>query len=341
MPAAAINAFPRPRSLKRFLARIVCWVFLLLVLPLGVILWGCVQPLRAGSASSRRVASPDRLRKHVVTLSETYHPRSWGHTANLDLCADYISRQLEKTGARTEFQDYTAQGVVCRNVRAFFGPATGERVVVGAHYDAVAGSPGADDNASGVAGLIELAGLLAGETNLPRTIELVAYTLEEPPFFRGEEMGSFRHAQLLKREGVKVRAMIALEMIGYYRDEENSQHFPVFLMRPFYPSRGDFLAVVGNLSQSSLTRAVLSGMKGATDLPVYSINAPWFVPGIDLSDHRSYWHHGFDAVMVTDTAFYRNREYHGARDTADRLDYTRMAQAVVAVHQAVLSLARE
>jgi Zn-dependent M28 family amino/carboxypeptidase len=327
--------------MKKRLTRIAILVLVLLGFPLALLWVGCLQPFGACGAPSAAAVSPERLREHVVTLSEKYHPRSWYRPANLELCAAYIREQLQQAGGRTEFQDYAVEGVTCRNVRALFGPETGERLVVGAHYDAVSGTPGADDNASGVAGLIELARLLGQTTNLARTVELVAYTLEEPPFFRSEDMGSYQHAQLLKREGVAVKAMISLEMIGYFSDEAKSQHFPLAVMRLFYPAEGNFVCVVGNLGQRSFARRLRNAMQGTTDLPVYCMNAPWFVPGIDLSDHRNYWELGYPAVMVTDTAFYRNREYHSPRDTADRLDYDRMAKVVVAVYQALLALVRE
>ncbi len=299
----------------------------------------CTQPAPAGRPAGGPPINPERLREHVLFLAETCHPRSWCRPQNLDLCAEYIRARFEQTGAPTQDQEFVVGSVTCRNVRVLLGPITNERIVVGAHYDAVSGTPGADDNASGVAGLIELANRLATARGLGCTVELVAYTLEEPPFFRTPNMGSYRHAALLRREGITVRAMLALEMIGYYRTEPRTQRFPFFLLRAFYPHTGNYLVVAGNLSQWRLARKITAHMKGATPLPVFAITAPRFVPGIDLSDHRSYWRHGFPAVMVTDTAFYRNLAYHTPQDTPDRLDYTRMAWAVAAVEQAVLALA--
>jgi len=191
-----------------------------------------------------------------------------------------------------------------------------------------------------VAGLIELAGLLSQDPPAMR-VELVAYALEEPPHFRTRSMGSFVHADALRREGARVRAMISLEMIGCFRDEPGSQSYPLPLFRLFYPSEANFIAVVGCLGQAGLVREVKRAMRSSMDVPVRSINAPRFVPGVDFSDHLNYWDAGFAAVMITDTAFYRNERYHTAADTPDTLDYRRMAEVVEGVHAAVMSLARE
>ncbi len=236
-------------------------------------------------------------------------------------------------------QTYTAINTPCRNVVAVIPGREERRVVVGAHYDAFPGTPGADDNASGVAGLLELARLLRG-ARMRYTVELVAYCTEEPPCFASGHMGSDHHARLLAQQRMPVEAMIALEMIGFFSDAPGSQSYPVPMMRLFYPGAGDFIGIVGNWGQRRLVRTVKRGMKGATALPVYSMVAPGGVPGADLSDHRCYWEQGFPAVMVTDTAFCRNRQYHQPGDTADRLDYARMAQAVIGVYEAVGLLAQ-
>ena len=282
----------------------------------------------------------ERLEKHVRMLSETFIPRDADSTQNLDRVAAYISRQLRDAKGSVSEQTYNIGKKTYRNVIATFGPTAGERIVVGAHYDAFHTFPGADDNASGIAGLLELARLLARD-ELPMRVDLAAFTLEEPPYFRTKWMGSAVHARSLKEQGVEVRAMIALEMIGCFSDERGSQGVPLPILKLFYPSRGNFIAVVGKLGQRRLTRRVKKAMQCATELPVYSINAPSIVPGIDFSDHRNYWAAGYPAVMITDTAFYRNSRYHSARDTADTLDYSRMALVVEAAHAAVLDLARE
>jgi len=277
---------------------------------------------------------PQRLKQHVITLAEELAPRDAEHPNNLNRVADYIHNHFELFANEIKEQPYTAGAIKVRNVQAFFGPSTEERIVVGAHYDAAGPYPGADDNASGVAGLLELARIFSDE-ELPLQVELVSYPLEEPPFFYTRNMGSFVHANSLKKKGVKIRAMLALEMIGYFKDKPGSQSYPLFLLRPFYPSTGNFIAVVGKLFQRKMIKTVREAMKNATPLPVESINAPRLLPGVALSDHLNYWWAGYPAAMITDTAFYRNPNYHTAFDTPDTLDYERMAQVVEGVKVAV------
>ena len=296
---------------------------------------------RSSGGSAIGLVEPGRLEAHVRMLSETLVPRDEEHPENLDRVAAYILGEFERAQAvEVAEQPYPVNGRTYRNVLARFGPDTRERIVVGAHYDAAGPYPGADDNASGVAGLIELAHLL-GRTKLPLRVELVAFSLEEPPYFRTEYMGSAVHAASLKKQGVPVRAMFCLEMIGYFSDAPGSQGFPTPALKPFYPSKGNFITIVGKPDQGALVRRVKTAMRHASPLPVFSINAPTAVPGIDFSDHGSYWKAGYDAaVMITDTAFYRNPNYHTARDTADTLDYRRMALVVQGVYAAVLAETR-
>ena len=282
--------------------------------------------------------SPLRLEKHVRMLVETVFPRDASHPENLLRAADYIRGEFRLAQGNVSDQCYEVRQRTYCNIIARFGPNTEERVVVGAHYDAFGEQPGADDNASGVAGLLELAHLLAQSAPAIQ-VELVAYTLEELPHFGTQTTGSAVHANSLKRKAVPVRLMISLEMIGYFSDGEDSQGVPFAILKLFYPSRGNFILVVGNLAQWGVTRTVKGTMQAATSLPVYSINAPSFVPGVDWSDHRYYWQAGYPALMITDTAFYRNPNYHTAKDTPDTLDYERMALVVQGVFAAVLALA--
>jgi Zn-dependent M28 family amino/carboxypeptidase len=300
------------------------------------------QPVmgRGPKLPSAEVA-PLRLQAHVRMLSETLSPRGHEDTQNLNQVAGYVASALREAGAEVSEQRYrTRYDTEFRNIIGVIGPRTDQVIVVGAHYDAFAGLPGADDNASGVAGLIELAGLLAKHPPRMR-VELVAYSTEEPPYFRTEEMGSDQHAAWLVARGEKVRAMIALEMLGSYSDEPGSQRYPMPILRLLYPGTGNFIAVVGKTGQGALVRTVKRAMRGASDLPVQSINAPRFVPGLDFSDHAPYWDRGMNALMITDTAFYRNPRYHTAQDTWNTLDYARMAKVVQGVFAAVHALAAE
>jgi Zn-dependent M28 family amino/carboxypeptidase len=286
------------------------------------------------------VSHPERLQRDVEMLARTFGPRSFPDTQKLNVVAEYIRQQFNASGAATSEQTFVVSGKEYKNVIAHFGPESGERIVVGAHYDSYGDKPGADDNASGVAGLLELARLL-GTQKLPMAVELVAYTLEEPPLFRTPLMGSAVHAKSLKAKQIKVRAMICLEMIGYFSDESGSQDYPVPGMSLFYPERGNYIAVVGSFGNFGLVRKVKRLMAEGSALPVRSTNAPRSLPGIDFSDHASYWDSGYPAVMITDTAFYRNKNYHQHTDLADTLDYKRMAMVVDQVYAAVMGLAAD
>jgi Zn-dependent M28 family amino/carboxypeptidase len=326
---------------RKQLFKLMLLIFLGFLLLLAVACFWVTQPLLSGSreVKSAAMVEPARLESHVRTLSETLSPRDEGHPENLDRVAAYIRREFEQAGAIVSEQPYEIAGRTYRNVIAQFGPETKERIVVGAHYDTAGPLPGADDNASGVAGLIEIAYLL-GKALLPLRVELVAFTLEEPPFFRTAQMGSSLHAASLKKQGVEVRLMLSIEMIGYFSDAPGSQVFPTPILRAFYPSEGNFITVVGDVSQGLVVRRVKKAMREASPLPVYSINAPRSIPGIDFSDHLNYREAGYDALMVTDTAFYRNRNYHTILDTPDKLDYRRMAMVVEGIYAAIHKLSQ-
>ncbi|WP_269540367.1 M28 family peptidase [Cerasicoccus fimbriatus] len=322
------------RALSKALFRIVIVVGLFLAATWYVI----AQPVWTHQPAATLTADPVKLRQHVEKLAVDFHPRNFTEVENLNACADYIAAQFKAASGQVREQTFTVQGNDYRNVSAFFGPANGPLWIVGAHYDTCEDTPGADDNASGVAGLLELARLL-GENPPSVPIELVAYPLEEPPFFSSQSMGSAHHANALDLATEPVLGVIVLEMIGYYSDAPGSQEHPSKLLEFVYPSTGNFLAVVGNWEQRGFVKQVKGHLQGVTDLPIESIAAPPVVPGIDFSDHRNYWPLGVNAVMVTDTAFYRNKNYHRATDTPDTLDYERMAMAVTAVNSALGSMA--
>ena len=283
------------------------------------------------------VINPERLKSHVKILSEDLVPRTCDQPIAMESAATYIKKELLKSSPNTSYQNYSYKNNEFKNVVSDFGPDTDDVIIIGAHYDTHNALPGADDNASGVAGLIELASLLK-DTELTSRVTLVAYTCEELPHFRTPIMGSNIHAESLK--GKNVRLMIALEMIGYFTDTEQSQDFPISTLSLLYPERGDYITVVGELF--TLEAATLKAtINRTTDLTAYSINAPVSLRGIDLSDHRNYWARNYPAVMVTDTAFYRNKHYHKATDTYEKLDYKKMSQVVYGVYEHVVGLANE
>jgi Zn-dependent M28 family amino/carboxypeptidase len=275
------------------------------------------------------------LERPVHELAVTYAPRSVDNFDNLAAAGDYVLAQMRAAGATPEIQNVDVDGTTYRNFIARFGPEKGPLLVIGAHYDSCGQTPGADDNASGVAALLELTRLLAHEPP-SQAVELVAYTLEEPPYFRTESMGSFWHARALARQKREVRLMVSLEMIGYYRDEPGSQRYPLAGLGLLYPDQGNFITIVGAFNDVSNIRRIKALFKGASSLPVESINAPSSLQGVDFSDHASYWHFDMPAVMVTDTAFLRNPNYHELGDTPDTLDFERMAKVVRAMHAVAL-----
>jgi peptidase M28-like protein len=326
--------------LKRFFCSMIR-ILVLLVIAFVVIWWFVARPASFYTDDHEEDIMVDALtlKQHVQILSQDFAPRDYHHLENLDRAGEYIRRHFQATGARVYYQPYDVDGVIYKNVIAEFGPECDAIIIVGAHYDAVLGVPGADDNASGIAGLLEMARLLA-DTSLNTRVVLAAYTLEEPPFFTTEYMGSDVHAKSLKARGVHVELMICFEMIGYFTQKPGSQEFPSPLLKLYYPTTGNFIAIVDQMFSTNAGK-LKRWMRKKTDLPVHSINAPKWLPGVDWSDHRSYWKYGYPAVMITDTAFYRNKAYHTMDDTEDRLDYDHMAKVVYGVYSYVRQLANK
>lgn len=328
----------RLERILRSCMRIFLAVALIATAGLGVLAAALRQPvLFVGDPRTNPRANPERLRSHVEFLSVDLRPRSVSHPENLERAAAYIATSFRSAGARTSLQQFTARGASYSNVIGEFGPADGTApvLVVGAHYDAFSDTgtlPGADDNASGVAGLLELARLL-GTEKLDRPVMLVAYANEEPPFFGSDQMGSAIHANQLAASGRRVNGMICLEMIGYFAVK---QQWPNRLFALIYPSRGDFIGVVGGWSDRRLARAVKKSIAASGGVRVVSFSG--FRETSDASDQRNYWPHGWPAVMVTDTAFLRNPNYHTMRDTADTLDYSKMAAVVDGLLNAVVTI---
>ncbi|HTR05026.1 MAG TPA: M28 family peptidase [Thermoanaerobaculia bacterium] len=315
------------------------WAVAVLVLLVVASAW-LTQPVVSRRVTRGGEAPPDpaRIERRVRKLVEEFHPRDGGHPENMQRAAEWIAGELRAAGGAVSEQRFETAGAAYVNVVAAYGPDTPEVVVVGAHYDVAGEMPGADDNASGVAGLLELAELLSGATP-SRRVELVFFALEEAPYFGTPGMGSEVYASALEKSGRRVRAMLCLEMIGCFTDAPGSQQLPFGVLKLFYPTRGNFVAVVGSAGGAGIVRRVKAAMREASDLPVFSINAPRFVRGVDLSDHATFWNRGLPAVMITDTAFYRNPRYHTPADTPGTLDYRRMAEVVSGVRKALVALA--
>jgi Zn-dependent M28 family amino/carboxypeptidase len=268
-------------------------------------------------------ADPHALETHVRFLADNRRAGA----------PEYIANEFRLAGGVVTEQAFLMRKQTFHNVIATFGPndPNAPVIVVGAHYDAFNDLPAADDNASGTAGLLELARLL-GTAKLSRPITLVAYPNEEPPFFASENMGSAVHAASIAQRNVE--AMICLEMIGYFGHEQMWRSWVLSLL---YPNDGNFIAVAGGWNDRQLARTVKRAILGAHEVDVLSFTGPHEM--LDASDQRNYWSRGWRAVMVTDTAYVRNPNYHTIHDTPDTLDYKRMAGVVDGVFSAVTHIA--
>ena len=284
-----------------------------------------------------------RLEARVRHLSHDIGPRHYRRPAALSAAARYIADQLAAMGSSAREQEFFVDGQRFVNLEVIVPDAGGAGpepacLVIGAHYDTVSSTPGADDNASGVAALLELVAEL-GRERLRRPLRLVFFVNEEPPFFPDAGMGSAFYADALARERVDVHVMVSLEMLGYYSDAANSQKYPPGLSL-LYPDRGNFIGFVGNLSSRRRLREVKRAFAASTPFPCESLSAPEWTVVVGLSDHQSFWKHGYPGLMITDTAFMRNPHYHQATDTADTLDYERFAQVTEGIVAAVRRLGR-
>jgi Zn-dependent M28 family amino/carboxypeptidase len=344
---------PRFARRRRAAAKVACvlgiaiTVIVLLVAATAVVLRGPFV-LHTPPSFEAEPASPTRLKETVELLSVELHPRDYTQAANLDRAAKWIAEQMSAAGLHVDEQPYhvrldaASPGGSYRNVigrREGTDPGAGV-VIIGAHYDAVSGSPGADDNASAIAVLLELARTLPSEPPR-RTQLLVAFSTEEPPFFATKGMGSHAYVQHLLDQGTRVRLMVAMDLVGYYNDSLGSQRYLLPGMGLLYPKRGNFIAVVGDLRSGGCIHTVKRGMLSADSIPVVSARAPALIPGVHWSDHIWFRRKGFPGVLVTDTAFLRNPNYHTQADTMDTLDYERMAQLVKALHGVLREADRE
>lgn len=277
------------------------------------------------------------IRSHLTTLTQTPSYRTHVNVAQLDQTAEYIRATFAQYSNVVSFQDYPVGRQMYKNVIASFGPTDSARIVIGAHYDVCGNQEGADDNASGITGLLELARMLSGKT-LKYRVDLVAYSLEEPPYFRTQNMGSYIHAKSLYDTKASVFGMISLEMIGYFSNEPNSQSYPEGIPPNLFGDKGDYIALVTKVGGGEFPKKFCSAFKTAGTIKSNQYKGPTSMPGIDFSDHLNYWKFSFDAVMITDTSFYRNKNYHTSADTMNTLDLARMAQVIDGVYAALLMI---
>jgi len=332
-------AFPGFRPVIASICRIA---IVLLVIIFLVWAFGIRMPGRnistAAALGEREVALRAELIADVQALAGDIGERNTTRYPLLGAAADFIEGSLTRAGLTPRRESYDLRGQACHNIEVEIRGTRPEILVVGAHYDSVLGSPGANDNASGVAGLLALARRFA-EKPCAQTLRFVAFVNEEPPYFQTAEMGSFVYARRCKDRGDRVAAMISLETIGYFSDEPRSQKYPAGLGF-FYPSKGNFIGFVGNTRSRALLRSAISAFKNARKLPCEGALMPAAIPGIGWSDQWSFWECGYPAIMVTDTAPFRYPHYHSSTDTPDKLDYDRFALVVSGLEKVIAELAK-
>jgi Zn-dependent M28 family amino/carboxypeptidase len=283
----------------------------------------------------------ERLRTHVVTLAQDIGPRSVDTPDKLKATGNYIGHFWEQTGYNVNAQTFKVGSVACENlVVEIPGESKPDEIlVVGAHYDTVSVSPGANDNGSAVAALLEISRLFS-ETSTSKTLRFVAFVNEEPPFFKTRNMGSLVYAKECRKREENIVAMICLETIGYYRNEPETQKYP-FPLSFCYPDTGNFIAVVGNLNSKPLVKTFSRHFMEQSDFPVECAAPFGFITGVDWSDHWSFWKMGYQAIMLTDTALFRYPYYHSMHDTVDKLDYESLARVTYGISKAVGTILAE
>ncbi len=315
------------------LAAATAWLLWYMVAVPGASYRGALKPL---TPDENQIAG--NLRTHVAAIASREH--NVFKPAELEAAAHYIEKSLAGLGYAVATQRFPSGPLEVRNVEVEVkGSARASEVVIlGAHYDSVLGAPGANDNGSGVAAVIELARSFRSSSP-GRTLRFVMFVNEEPPFSHSDAMGSRHYARRARERGENIVAMFSLETIGYYSDAPGSQRYP-FPLGFFFPSIGNFVAFVSNLSSRALLHEAIASFRLHAEFPSEAAAAPAFLPGVDWSDHWSFWKEGYPALMVTDTALYRYPYYHTMQDTPDKVDYERLARVVTGLHGMLRELAQ-
>ena len=322
--------------------RIVGSRFALLSVALLVVCFGmsCDQGPSKSGEKGMEISDVDkvteRLREHVEHLTVTIGERSVGMPENLEKTASYIESfyqdlQIPSHRDSYNYNNFTVASIVAE---IDLGVNPTKRYLLGAHYDSVWGTVGADDNASAIAVQLETArelkSLLGGK-DLGIGVRFVSFPLEEPPAFGTRYMASKIYAKKAKKKNEQIDGMLCLEMVGYTCHQKGCQDYPFPLLFMGYPDEGNFIGIVGNLKSTGLTKSLYRAFRKNRDLPVVKLTVPfggWLLPSVRLSDHAPFWDQGYKAVMITDSAFYRNPHYHQPSDTMDKLNYKFMAQLV-------------
>lgn len=278
-----------------------------------------------------------KIKAHLTAITKTEKPRNHKNIDQLNKTASYIYNEFSHYADTVYFQKYIADGKEYKNVVCVFGSNNPKTVVVGAHYDVCDNQEGADDNASGTVGLLELARLLK-DKKINYRIEMVAYTLEEPPYFRTDKMGSYIHAKSLMDNKTDVFGMLCLEMIAYFDDAKKSQDYPIGILSWFYGNKGNYITLVNKFDKGKFARKFNKGFKKQKLIRTKKFVAPKSLPGIDFSDHLNYWKFGISSLMITDTAFYRNKNYHKKTDKMETLNISKMAQVIDSTLKTLINL---
>jgi hypothetical protein len=313
---------------------------------LGWLLWLTQMPLKSYAGvlpqlTSEELQIRNRLSAELSYLSVDIGDRSLPRSHSLQAASDYLSNCLHEQGYTVVERPYLVEGEQVHNLEATLAGTDSKlgQVIVGAHYDSVAGTVGANDNGTGVAAVLEIARLMR-QMKLRRTVRFVLFVNEEPPNFQTPTMGSRVYAHELRQQGVPVSAMISLETIGFYSDAPGSQKYPP-LLNLFYPSKGNFITFVGNTKSRGLVRESVRGFRESTPFPSEGIAAPDDWIGIGWSDQWSFWQEGYPGIMVTDTAPFRYPYYHTTSDTVDKVDFDRTARVVEGIQKLVEKLANK
>jgi hypothetical protein len=279
----------------------------------------------------------EELRGDVQKLAGEIGERNMWHYPQLDAAADFIENSFSRAGLHPRRDSYDLRNQACNNIEVEIRGARPAILLIGAHYDSVFGSPGANDNGSGVAAMLALARRFA-QKQAQHTLRFVAFVNEEPPYFQTSQMGSFVYASRCKASGDQISAMISLETIGYFSDAPRSQTYPAVGLGAFYPTIGNFIGFVGNVHSRALLRRTIDLFRKHAGIPSEGAALPSFIPGVAWSDQWSFWQHGYRGIMVTDTAPFRYPHYHSTTDTPDKLDYDRFALVVSGMEKVIQEL---
>ena len=292
---------------------------------------------KAGPLSPDEVVLRDELRADVQKLAGEIGERNMLHYTQLNAAVDFIEDSFSRAGLRPRRDSYERQGQACHNIEAEISGNRPEIIVIGAHYDSVFSSPGANDNGTGMAATLALARRFAS-AKPKHALRFVAFVNEEPPYFLSGEMGSLVYARRCKERGDKISAMISLETIGYFSDAPHSQTYPSPGLGLFYPNVGNFIGFVSNVKSRALLRRVITLFRKHAKIPSEGASLPAFIPGVSWSDQWAFWQHGYPAIMVTDTAPFRYPYYHSSNDTPDKLDYDRFTLVVSGMEKVIEKL---